>query len=119
MPVIEIQTPVTAPPPGMLALMAKQVQSLLDLPDDRVWILWTALDEGCYFRPSWGAEVGQGGPIVRIRCKSDYNSHQVNAVMTAVAEMLAEHMCVPLDSVYVVVDPVVRGRLFVRGQRWK
>lgn len=118
MPVIEIQTPVKAPPPGLLELIAKRVQSILNLPDDRVWILWSGFDEHGYFRPNWSAEAGQGGPIVRIRCKSDYNPHQVNSVMTAIADMLAEHMRVPLESVYIVVDPVLRGRLFVRGQLW-
>jgi phenylpyruvate tautomerase PptA (4-oxalocrotonate tautomerase family) len=119
MPVIDIYSPLPAPPAGLLPALAGQVSDILDLPDDRVWLLWHAVPDGNHFRPNWSGDPARAGPIVKVRCKSDYSDLQVRTLIGGLAESISRRLDVPVDSVYIVVDPVVAGRLFVRGTLWE
>jgi len=118
MPVIDFQSPQRIPPPTLFPAVAAAVRELLHLPEDRVWLVWHHIDEGGYFRKHWTSGEGNQCPIVRVRCKIEYTDEQVEALITTLAELLCEHCDVNLDSVYIVVDPVMKNRLFVRGAIW-
>jgi phenylpyruvate tautomerase PptA (4-oxalocrotonate tautomerase family) len=119
MPVIDIFSPLTEPPPRLLPALASEVQKILGLPDDRVWLLWHPIAPGRHFRPNWSGDPARAGPIIKVRCKSDYSDTQVRSLIQRLAESTAAHLQVPVDSIYIVVDPVVKGRLFVRGTLWE
>jgi phenylpyruvate tautomerase PptA (4-oxalocrotonate tautomerase family) len=119
MPVIDIYSPLAQPPALLLPSLASQVRDILDLPEDRVWLLWHPVAPAHHFRPNWSGDPACAGPIVKVRCKSDYGDTQVRALILGLAESMARHLGVPVDSVYIVVDPVVKGRLFVRGALWE
>lgn len=118
MPVIEMYSPLAVPPRGMLEALAQRIQTVLGLPDDRVWLWWNAVEKECFFRQDWNTEPEHCGPIVKIRCKTDYTPGQVQAVMMTLAHTLSERLNIPVDTIYIVVDPVEKGRLFIRGNLW-
>ncbi|WP_213781592.1 hypothetical protein [Caballeronia sp. dw_276] len=119
MPIIDIFSPLKDPPPRLLPSLAIQVREILGLPDDRVWLLWHPIAQSHHFRPNWSGDPARAGPIVKVRCKSDYSDIQVRSLIQGLAETMAGHLEVPVDSIYIVVDPVLKGRLFVRGTLWE
>lgn len=119
MPVIDIYMPTTKPPEHLLEEIASEIQSLLCLPYDRVWVLWHTMSDGCYFRPNWQRGSEPSGPIVKMRCKSDYSLAQVQSVMVVMVKCLSKALHVSPESVFIIADPVERGRLYVRGQIWE
>ena len=119
MPVITIEHPFAEAPAGLLETICERVQALLLLPENHVWAFWHCVPMANAYRPDWrdGAEVA--GPIVRIRCKSKYSDEERRTVMHAVADEISRKLSVPIDSIFVLLDPVEPGRILSRGTIWE
>ncbi len=119
MPVLDFQSPAEHPPERLLPEVAEAISTILQLPDDRVWVFWYRIHDRNYFRRQWTKDLHCPAPVVRIRCKEDYSPSQVAAVLSTVAGLVSRHCGVDKGDVYIVVDRVLKGQLFVRGEIWE
>lgn len=118
MPIIEFYSPQMKPPVNLFEQIAAEVRETLDLPADHVWLLWHKIDIDCYYRENWQTSKIPA-PIVKIRCKSVYSDERVKKVIHVIAENLSFALKIPQDVIYILVDPVQKGHLFVRGKIWE
>lgn len=118
MPVIHIEHPSPHAPVGLLQAVCEKVRSILDLPPSHAWSFWVPVDRKNVFRPDWDDRGDTAGPCVWIRCRSSYTFQQRRTVILGVAEVISEFMSLPIDSIFIVLDPVERGRVMARGDIW-
>lgn len=118
MPVIDFQSPLQHPPVGLFLSVVEELSVALSLPEDRVWILWHSIPVENYFKKSWVESDGAYGPIIRVRCKIEYNSAQRRQIIEILVRQTSIYCEVDSSLIYVVLDPVQRDCLYVRGKLW-
>jgi phenylpyruvate tautomerase PptA (4-oxalocrotonate tautomerase family) len=119
LPVIDIYHPLPAPPKGLLVELCAAAGAIVDQPPTHVWAFWHPIGPDCFERPDWFADPMRAGPLVRIRCRSIYTVEQRRALLSDLARFIAGALKVDIETLFVLLDPVNPGQLFVRGDIWE
>lgn len=121
MPVLEIHSPDASPGTEALGRVSRAVTDLLGIEPGHCWLFWRTVPADAAFHPGW-AGAGPSAPVVLMVCKSTYppavRSALVSLVAEAVAEAASGATTIDPAAVYVAVRPVAPGDLWVRGDVW-
>ena len=119
MPVLQIYSPLDAPPPGLLDEICSGIIDILRLPPDHCWAIWNEVAPNNFHRASWHYGATENGPIVIIYCKSTYGDEEIAQLLVFVRDTLARKLFCSVADVYATIQRVQPGETLVRGGVWQ
>lgn len=121
MPIIEIQALIDgdADVGAMLGEVAKAAALALGTEERYCWATFRPLASGCYYeggRLRDADDASVASPIVRIAAYAGRPPEVKRRLLTAIAEVVGEHLGVPVASVFVEVREMAPGNVLAGGR---
>jgi len=118
MPILHLYAPTELPPEGMIDDLCRGVAHSLSIDEYLPWAFWHYMPPGTYRHPKWRG-APPVAPAIIMYCRTIYPKDAVEAAILDICRRITDHLACDKNDIFVAVQRVHAGELFVSGHIWK